>query len=199
MMVGLALLSLLTILAATGVVPRTYQIASLDVATVGVWSFLAYFFRDPTRRAGEGIVSPADGRVREVGVANGRLTVSIFMNVNDVHVNRFPLDARVERIEEGGKGHLPAYRHDADHNVHRIYFLHTAVGPVELIQTTGVLARRLVSFVSAGDDRLKGEKLGMIVLGSRVDLHLPADKVYPTVVPGDRVYAGESTVARERQ
>jgi phosphatidylserine decarboxylase len=198
LLVGLGLITVLTGLAVSGVLPRTVQVALLDLAVVAVWSFLAFFFRDPERRVGDGIVAPADGRVREVGVEGDRLTISIFMNVSDVHVNRFPIDAHVDRLEEGGRGHRPAYRHDADANVRRTYFLTTAIGPIELVQMTGVLARRLVSFVKAGDDRLKGEKLGMIVLGSRVDVRLPSGKAYPTVVPGDRVRAGVTTIARAR-
>jgi phosphatidylserine decarboxylase len=196
LIVGGALLGALTVLSGLRLVPRTLALAVLLAAAWAVWVFLATFFRDPERVAGDEIVAPADGRVREVGIAEGRLIISIFMNVTNVHVNRFPLDARVERVEEAGKGFRPAYRADAAHNLRRSYQLTTAVGSVELVQMTGVLARRLVSFVSAGDAKKKGERLGMIVLGSRVDLNLPAERTYPVVVPGARVRAGVTTIAR---
>jgi phosphatidylserine decarboxylase len=196
LIIGGLLLAAVAALTGVAVIPRTVALAALLAAAGGVWLFLAVFFRDPERSAGEGIVAPADGRVREVGVAEGRLVISIFMNVTNVHVNRFPLDGRVERVEEAGKGFRPAYRPDAAHNVRRSYQLSTSVGAVELVQMTGVLARRLVSFVHTGDDRKKAERLGMIVLGSRVDLNLPAETTYPVVVPGAKVRAGVTTVAR---
>lgn len=195
---GAVALAVLSALGAADVLPRTLGLVALVVAAWGVWLFLALFFRDPDRTPGEGIVAPADGRVREVGQNADTLLVSIFMNVYDVHVNRFPLDAKVERVEEAGKGFRPAYAVAAAHNVRRSYHLSTAVGAVELTQMTGAFARRLVSFVGSGESRKKGDRLGMIVLGSRVDVVLPADRVYPTVVPGARVRAGETTIARAK-
>jgi phosphatidylserine decarboxylase len=162
----------------------------------GVWGFLAWFFRDPARTPGDGIVSAADGRVRAVERDGERWRVSVFMNVTDVHVNRLPLDARVESVGDAGSGFRPAYRADADHNVRRSYALATAIGPVEVVQMTGVVARRLVAFVRVGWEGRKGDRFGMIVLGSRVDVLLPAGRVVPAVRVGDRVRAGESTIAR---
>jgi phosphatidylserine decarboxylase len=159
--------------------------------------FLVVFFRDPQRVPGPGIVSAADGRVRAVETADGRCRVSVFMNVTDVHVNRFPLDARVEAIERAGAGARPAYRPEASQNVQLRYRLSTALGPVEVVQITGAVARRLVPFVTPGDSASKGDRLGMIVLGSRVDVLMPADRVRATVAVGDRVLAGVSTIARE--
>jgi phosphatidylserine decarboxylase len=160
-------------------------------------AFFAVFFRDPDRRPGTGIVSAADGRIRAVDVEGGRLRISVFMNVTDVHVNRLPLDATVEAVGDAGKGFRAAFRPDADRNVQRNYRLATALGPVDVIQMTGIVARRLVSFVREGSVVRKGDRLGMIVLGSRVDLLLPSDRVTATVRVGDRVRAGVTTVAKE--
>jgi phosphatidylserine decarboxylase len=170
-------------------------VAALGTVLAALLLFLAIFFRDPERRPGAGIVSAADGRVRAVERRGGAWLVSVFMNVTDVHVNRFPLDGTVESMERGGVGAAPAYRPGAESNVHLRYRLSTALGPVEVVQITGAVARRLVPFVRPGDARAKGDRLGMIVLGSRVDLLLPADRVRPTVAVGDRVRAGASTVA----
>jgi phosphatidylserine decarboxylase len=190
-------LLLVAALVALGVVPdRWAAVAALAVAGA-VWLFLAAFFRDPERIPGSGVVSSADGRVRAVDREGDRWRISVFMNVSDVHVNRFPTDARVEAIRAAGSGYRPAYRPDADHNVQRSYLLSTALGPVEVVQMTGVVARRLVSFVREGSEGRKGERLGMIVLGSRVDVLLPAARVAPAVKVGDRVRAGASTIARE--
>jgi phosphatidylserine decarboxylase len=114
-------------------------------------------------------------------------------------VNRFPLDGRVDRIEDGGSGFRPAYADDARHNVRRHYHLSTGVGPVEVVQLTGIVARRLVSFVHAGDSLSKGSRFGMIILGSRVDVLLPVDTTEPLVRPHQRVRAGVTPIARERR
>ena len=161
-----------------------------------VLGFLLVFFRDPERPVGDGVVSAADGRVLRVERADGRWTVSVFLSVLDVHVNRLPLDATVDRIETAGSGFRPAYRSDAGGNVRRHYRLRTAIGPVEVVQITGIAARRLVSFVRPGASGRKGDRFGMIVLGSRTDVLLPADRTEPTVRVGDRVRAGSSTIAR---
>ncbi len=184
-------------LVVVGGVPDPYAaIAALAVAAV-LWTFFAAFFRDPERSPGAGIVSAADGRVRAVDREGDRWRVSVFMNVTDVHVNRLPLDARVDAVGDAGSGYRAAYRPDADRNVQRSYRLATALGPVEVVQMTGVVARRLVSFVRPGSERKKGDRFGMIVLGSRVDVLLPAGTTAPSVRVGDRVRAGESTIARE--
>ena len=166
------------------------------IALAAILVFLLVFFRDPERRVGEGVVSAADGRVRAVEVADGRCTVSVFLGVTNVHVNRLPLDASVESIESGGAGFHPAYRPEATSNVQRHYHLRTEIGPVEVVQITGIVARRLVSYVRAGTLGRKGERFGMIVLGSRTDVILPAGRVVPTFRVGDRVHAGSSTIAR---
>ena len=160
--------------------------------------FFAVFFRDPERGPGEGIVAAADGRVRAVEAEGGRIRISVFMNVTNVHVNRFPVDGKVENVVTSGSGFRPAYRDGARHNLQRSYRLSTSLGEVEVVQMTGILARRLVSFVRPGHQGTKGERVGMIVLGSRVDVLLPADRVVPAVAPGARVRAGVTTIARER-
>ena len=164
----------------------------------GFGAFLAVFFRDPVRSPGQGIVSAADGRVRAVERDGERLRVSVFMSVTNVHVNRFPVDGRVESIETSGSGFRPAYREEARHNVQRAYRLATSLGEVEVVQMTGILARRLVSFVRPGEPAVKGSRFGMIVLGSRVDVLLPADRVEVTVSPRERVRAGVTTIAEVR-
>ncbi|MFZ0699280.1 MAG: phosphatidylserine decarboxylase [Thermoplasmata archaeon] len=168
----------------------------LVAALVAAWIFFAVFLRDPDRAAGEGIVSAADGRVREVVRDGARWRISVFMNVTNVHVNRFPLAGRVESITTSGEGFRPAYRVDALHNLQRSYRIATAIGPVEVVQMTGIVARRLVSLVEIGDEGAKGSRLGMIVLGSRVDVLVPADRAEPAVSVGAAVHAGASTIAR---
>jgi len=184
-------------LVALGVVPDRWAAVAALAVVAALWVFLAVFFRDPERTPGEGVVSAADGRVRAVEREGDRWRISVFMNVTNVHVNRLPLDARVESVGDAGAGYRPAYRPDADHNVQRSYRLSTALGPVEVVQMTGVVARRLVSFLRPGAEGRKGDRFGMIILGSRVDVLVPVERFTPAVKVGDRVHAGTSTIARE--
>lgn len=179
---------------------RGLLLPALAAVAVGwaLWAFLLVFFRDPDRPTGAGIVAAADGRIQLVERGGGRVRVATFMNVTDVHVNRFPLDGAVLGLSTEGAGHRPAYRADAHHNHRRHYRLETEIGEVEVVQMTGILARRLVSLVRVGDRRGKGERLGMILLGSRVDVLLPEDRVVLRVQVGDRVRAGSTTIAEER-
>lgn len=164
----------------------------------GLTAFFAVFFRDPNRPVGAGIVAPADGRIRSVEAIGDRVRVSIFMNVTNVHVNRCPLEGRVTSVGEAGRGHAPAYSVRSDRNVQRRYGLATEVGPAEIVQITGSIARRLVSFVAVGASLGKADRFGMIILGSRVDLYLPLDRVEISVRPGDRVRAGTTSIGRVR-
>jgi len=179
------------------VVPASAYLLGLFAVALGVALFFAVFFRDPDRTPGGGVVSAADGRVRAVEREGERWRVSVFMNASNVHVNRFPVTGRVDAIVVSGAGHRPAYRDDARHNLQQCFQLSTALGPVEVVQMTGIFARRLVSLVDVGAERQKGERLGMIVLGSRVDVLLPAARAAPTVRVGEVVHAGSSTIARE--
>ncbi|MGA8302469.1 MAG: phosphatidylserine decarboxylase [Thermoplasmata archaeon] len=190
-------LLLVAVLVGLGVVPDRWVAIAVVAVAAALWAFFAVFFRDPERTAGEGVVSAADGRVRAVDREEDRWRISVFMNVTDVHVNRLPVDAKVESIGDAGQGYRAAYRPDADHNVRRSYLLSTALGPVEVVQMTGVVARRLVSFVRVGESGRKGDRFGMIVLGSRVDVLLPVARASPSVKVGDRVRAGETPIARE--
>jgi phosphatidylserine decarboxylase len=173
-------------------------IAGAFASALALLLFLGWFFRDPTRETGEGIVSAADGKVQDVTTEGDRIRIAVFMNVTDVHVNRFPLDAEVRSIEDAGEGFRPAYAPEANHNLRRHYVLSTTLGEVEIVQMTGILARRLVSLVHPGERRRKGERLGMIILGSRVDVLLPGSRVEALVRRGDRVVAGVTPIARER-
>jgi phosphatidylserine decarboxylase len=190
-----SLLVLVLLLAAFRLLNPPAVAAGLGAVLAALTLFLAVFFRDPERSPGPGIVSPADGRVRSVDAVGDRCRVSIFMNVTDVHVNRLPLAGRVLGIDDAGAGRRPAFRADAERNVRRRYRLETEIGEVEVVQITGILARRLVSFVRVGDRLEKGDRFGMIVLGSRVDVWMPAARSRPTVAAGARVRAGSTSIA----
>jgi len=154
--------------------------------------FLLVFFRDPDRVPGPGIVSPADGKVLEADPDTGRLTV--FMALTDVHVNRAPLDGRVVDVVRTSGAHAPAYRPEARRNERVETLLETAVGPIRVAQIAGTIARRIVPYRREGDRVKKGQRIGMIRFGSRVEMTLPKRARFIVDV-GDRVRAGETTVA----
>ncbi|MGI0132153.1 MAG: phosphatidylserine decarboxylase [Thermoplasmata archaeon] len=192
--VGVAALALASIVLA----PERFPLTAFAVAALAAWGFFATFFRDPERTVGDGIVAAADGRVLAVTTEGGRVRIAVFMNVTNVHVNRAPLDGEVTRIERAGEGHRPAYAADASHNRRCHYEFATAIGTVEVVQMTGLVARRLVPLVRVGDTRRRGERFGMIVMGSRVDVLLPDPRVEVVVRARDRVVAGVTTIARVR-
>jgi phosphatidylserine decarboxylase len=169
--------------------------------------FCAYFFRDPQRSIPEdpaAVVSPADGKVvfldevQEDHFLHGPARrVAIFMNVFDVHVNRAPVAGTVAVVRHQPGKFKAAFRQDAARlNEQQATLLNRdQSGQVLVVQIAGLLARRIVGFVKPGQSLARGERLGMICFGSRVDLYLPPEAELLVKV-GDRVKAGSSIVAR---
>lgn len=161
------------------------------------------FFRDPERRPppGEGLIlSPADGKV--VGIWAGRqqgpgTKISIFLSPLDVHVNRAPVEGRVEEVHYEKGRFFAAYKDKAsDANERNTVKMADAKGRIfSMVQIAGVLARRIVCYAKKGDFLERGERLGMIMFGSRVDLFLPED-CQIQVRDGQRVIGGETIVGR---
>jgi len=163
--------------------------------------FFLIFFRDPKRDIGKAIVAPADGRIREIkNIVDediGKcMKISTFMNVYNVHVNRMPLDGVIKNITHHTGSYLPAYKKESDRNERVILTIKTDIGIIKIVQIAGTLARRIVSYVKEKDKVKKGDKIGIIKFGSRVDIFLPADKIKNiTVNLNDRIKAGENTIA----
>ncbi len=165
------------------------------------------FFRDPERipPMGEGLIlSPADGRVVKIkGVEKGRLfetagtRISIFLSPLDVHVNRAPVQGRVEEVQYQKGRFFAAYKEEAsqsnEQNALRI------VDPegrsLGVVQIAGVMARRIICYVKQGDALGRGQRFGLIMFGSRVDLYLPGGSRLE-VVEGQRVRGGETIIGR---
>jgi len=159
--------------------------------------FIIVFFRDPDRKPKgdeNDAVSPADGRVISV---NDR-KLSIFMNIHNVHVNRAPLGGTVMEIDYKPGGYIPAFNKDSDVNERNHVVINTECGNLELTQIAGVLTRRIVSYISEGSLVKRGERIGMIRFGSRVDIMIPEAYVYSVNV-GDNVKAGETIIARQKE
>ena len=157
--------------------------------------FFLVFFRDPERDiSGKGIVSPADGVVSIVDEIDGNKRVAVFMNVHNVHVNRAPFQGKVLSIRHIDGGYLLAYRKDSDRN-ERVYTeLETDIGRFTIVQIAGALVRRIVTYANEGDIVDKGQRIGMIRFGSRVDTIMPGS-VKVIVREGDGVKAGETVIA----
>jgi phosphatidylserine decarboxylase len=163
---------------------------------VGIASAVALsaaFFRDPERSCPEGgLLAPADGRVVAVDrLEDGRWRIATYMGLRNVHVNRSPADATIRSVKRWPGGHLPAFDKDSERNERVHWQLETANGQVELVQIAGALARRIVPYHAPGDRLQRGERIGLIRFGSRVDVTLPPG-LMPGVAVGDRLRAGES-------
>jgi phosphatidylserine decarboxylase len=170
------------------------------IPLLAVTVFFLIIYRDPTRVIGTGIVSPADGRIRDIKVTDQKTFISVFMEVNNVHVNRMPLDGAVKKMVHFPGTHLRAWKKESDLNERVTIDLETPLGPVTLVQLAGLIARRVYPYIKDGDVLKKGDKIGIIRLGSRVDVHLPTDKIKQvTVKVGDPVLAGITTIAEPKK
>ena len=167
-------------------------------------AFLTYFFRDPDRQVPQGpdlVVSPADGRVMIAGPSDARwappgdwLQVTIFLSPLDVHVNRAPVSGRVQRIEYRPGRFLPAFDEKSnDNELNEIWVDHDG-RTIVFRQVVGILARRIVCRVHEGAAVGRGERIGLMKFGSRMDVFLPTDARLRVGV-GDRVVGGETVLA----
>ncbi len=169
--------------------------------------FCLYFFRDPDRTIPDGAVavSPADGKVVGiVGDGGGAecTRISIFLNIFDVHVNRAPIAGRISNVEYTQGRFLVASREVASSQNERntVTIAGTTAGDatsVRFAQIAGLIARRIVFYKKLGDTVAKGERVGLIKFGSRVDVFLGPEWEIK-VRPGERVSGGSSILARRR-
>lgn len=175
--------------------------AAVVVAFLGF--FVLYFFRDPNRiipSEPNVVVSPADGHVVEVvdESLNGKpgRRISIFLSVLDVHVNRAPVAGRISKIEyRPGRFHAAWYAKASTENEQNVFSIETPAGEMVFKQIAGLIARRVVAWKSAGDMVSRGEHVGMIRFGSRVDVWLPAESEI-IVRRGQKVAGGSSVLAK---
>lgn len=165
------------------------------VVPVAFLAFTLYFFRDPERHppAEEGaVVSPADGRVLDAG--DGRL--SIFLNVFNVHVCRSPIGGRIASVTHVPGKFLAAFRDEASEQNERTSIVVGEGGSsLTFVLVAGLVARRIVCKVAAGQFVGPGERVGLIRFGSRVDVVFPPSHRI-VVARGERVVAGETVIAR---
>lgn len=180
--------------------------------------FLMQFFRDPQRKTPteEGVVvAPADGRILKgkidcieevdstqyimdeiLGLGEKGIRISTFMSPFDVHVNRAPLSGKVVKTKYyPGKFKL-AWKKMITENERNLIVIDTPYGKVAVIQIAGFVARRIVQYVTVGDEVKISSRLGMIKFGSRVDLIIPKENFEVMVKVGGRPKAGETVMAK---
>jgi phosphatidylserine decarboxylase len=172
------------------------------IAPVSLAAFFLWFFRDPERAVPTGagvVVSPADGvvtSVARVATASGeKVKLSVFLSVFDVHVNRSPLAGVIREVRYEKGLFLNALNPDsADKNEQNTVVVAGHGHEVAFKQIAGLLARRIVFNKRVGDTVERGERVGLIKFGSRVDVLLPGDAAVE-VKKGDRVKGGASVLA----
>jgi len=159
--------------------------------------FSAFFFRDPLRTIPADdklVLSPCDGTVMEITEMGGQKVVRMFLSVFNVHLQRAPVAGEIVKMEYRPGKFVPAMRPDAHEvNEQNIITMKTAHGEFVVKQIAGILARRVVAWVKAGDMAVKGQKIGLIKFGSQVDLHVPKN-VEIKVKVNDKVTGGETVI-----
>jgi phosphatidylserine decarboxylase len=168
-------------------------------------AFIVQFFRDPPRavpQQANAVLAPADGRivkvdrVRDPYTERDTLLISVFMNVFNVHSNRSPVDGTVERVDYSRGRFINADLDKAStENERNAMVLRLDGERITVVQVAGLIARRILCYVKAGDRLARGQRYGFIRFGSRVDVYLPLT-ARPKVAVGDRV-AATSTILAE--
>ena len=167
--------------------------------------FVLQFFRDPPRDIPDlksAVLSPADGRVVVVGRAHDpylnreSLKISVFMNVFNAHSNRSPVDGSIIAVwYHPGSFVNAALDKASTDNERNALHLRTAEGAeVTCVQVAGLVARRILCYVKAGDTLQRGQRYGFIRFGSRLDVYLPPESS-PKVAIGDKVHATSTILA----
>lgn len=165
--------------------------------------FVAWFFRNPYRVVPQGtrlVVAPGDGKVIAIEeefeprfIKDRSIRVTIFLNVFDVHINRIPCEGVLEEVQYQPGLFLVASRPDATlRNEQNALMIRTVEGAKVLcVQVAGLIARRIVCWLSPGDRAVRGERFGLIRFGSRMDTFLPIETAVKVTV-GERVKGGET-------
>ncbi len=171
---------------ALALIRRSWALWLLAIIVTVLALWVAYFFRDPERTGERGariVVAPADGKlimiteVDEPAFVNGRaIRLSIFMNVFNVHVNRYPIDGTVSYVHYNkGKFLNAAAEKSSLENEQSSVGIESGPYRILVRQIAGLIARRIVTYSRPGDQVSQGDRMGIIRFGSRVDIFIPTD------------------------
>ncbi|HEX5863515.1 MAG TPA: phosphatidylserine decarboxylase [Casimicrobiaceae bacterium] len=169
-------------------------------------AFIGQFFRDPPRAVPEvanAVLSPADGKVmvveraRDPYLDRDALKISVFMNVFNVHSNRSPVDGHVKErwYHAGGFFNAALDKASLENERNALHIARADGVDVVCVQVAGLIARRILCYVSPGDRLSRGQRFGFIRFGSRVDVYLPPTAT-PRIAVGDAVYATTTILAQ---
>jgi len=172
-------------------------------------AFMAFFFRDPQRVSppdGNALVAGADGRVRSIEripeqglLGREAVRISIYLSPWDVHINRAPLGGVVEALRyTPGKRLFTIQDAASEHNEHSSILIRGEATSCLVKQIVGPIVRRVVYWLQPNQTLQKGERIGLMKFGSRLDMYFPADEVEIRCRPGDTVRAGETIVAMRK-
>ena len=184
---------------------RSWPLWLLAFVLIIIALWVAYFFRDPERSGPRGdrmLIAPADGKVvliqevEEPAFMRGRTKrVSIFMNVFNVHVNRYPVSGTVRYVKYNpGKFLNAAAEKSSLENEQMSVGLEARSGKVLVRQIAGLIARRIVTYSKEGETVEQAQRMGLIRFGSRVDVFMPLDAVVRVKI-GDMTIAGTTVIA----
>ena len=206
---GLAFIVVAALLAAgmfaLAVTRRSWPLWLLALAVTLVALWVAYFFRDPERTGERGqhlVVAPADGKVVHITevdeptfIRDRALRVSIFMNVFNVHVNRYPVTGTVRHVQRTAGRFLNAAGERASLENEQVSVgLELDQKRILVRQIAGLIARRIHTYSTEGQAVTQGDRMGIIRFGSRVDVFLPTN-AKPRVKVGDVTIAGTTVIA----
>jgi len=177
-------------------------LAAIVLVVVAIW--VAYFFRDPERTGERGerlVIAPADGKVVQVTEVDEpaflhekAIRISIFMNVFNVHVNRYPVSGVVRYVHYNpGKFLNAAVEKASLENEQSSVGIESGSNRVLVRQIAGLIARRIVTYGKDGERVTQGDRMGIIKFGSRVDVFLPLS-ARPRVKMGDPTFAGVTVI-----
>ena len=201
---GLSFILIATLVAAgafgVALARRSWPLWLFAIALTVIALWVAYFFRDPSRTGERGeqlVIAPADGKIvmiTEVDeptfIKERAIRVSIFMNVFNVHVNRYPVSGIVRFVERKPGRFMNAADSQASlENEQASIGIEAGSNHILVRQIAGLIARRIVTDAKDGDHVRQGDRMGLIRFGSRVDVFLPATTTMRVKV-GDATYAG---------
>lgn len=178
-----------------------FNTATLAVLLAVPAAFVAFFFRDPERSIPAdpaAVVSPADGRIIRLEQIQGGTRLSIFLSVFDVHVNRAPIAGAILRQEYRPGRFVAAFDERASAQNEQLVVTIDGERQLTFALIAGLIARRIVAWKKEGDHVAKGDRIGLIRFGSRVDVFLPSG-CEPLVKKGDRVRGGTSVIGLWRE